>query len=70
MWEVCGRDAQLADSNAGFKPPPQPFRPSPRGREGVGRGSGGGRQGIYRSSADARKPQNPINSDEYQGHLQ
>eukprot|EP00976_Prorocentrum_cordatum_P104695 1193996-Prorocentrum_minimum.AAC.7 len=34
------------------------------------RGSGGGQKGIYRSSLDARKPQNPINSEEYQGHLQ
>ena len=24
-------------------------------------------EGIYRSSLDARKPQNPINSEEYQG---
>eukprot|EP00976_Prorocentrum_cordatum_P034470 701471-Prorocentrum_minimum.AAC.2 len=28
------------------------------------------REGICRSSLDARKPQNPINSEEYQGHLQ
>eukprot|EP00959_Pyramimonas_sp_CCMP1952_P131269 2744725-Pyramimonas_sp.AAC.1 len=27
-------------------------------------------EGIYRSSLDARKPKNPINSEEYQGHLQ
>eukprot|EP00976_Prorocentrum_cordatum_P003512 68918-Prorocentrum_minimum.AAC.1 len=33
-------------------------------------GPGGGKEGIYRSSLDARKPQNPINSEEYQGHLQ
>eukprot|EP00976_Prorocentrum_cordatum_P113863 1195764-Prorocentrum_minimum.AAC.4 len=31
---------------------------------------GGGQEGIYRSSLDARKPQNPTNSEEYQGHLQ
>eukprot|EP00976_Prorocentrum_cordatum_P018398 372110-Prorocentrum_minimum.AAC.1 len=31
---------------------------------------GGGREGIYRSSLGARKPQNPTNSEEYQGHLQ
>ena len=37
---------------------------------GVQRGSRGGPEGIYRSSLDARKPQNPINSEEYQGHLQ
>eukprot|EP00976_Prorocentrum_cordatum_P059176 1175367-Prorocentrum_minimum.AAC.1 len=36
----------------------------------VGRGSGGGQEGIYRSSLDARKPQNPINSEEYLWHLQ
>eukprot|EP00976_Prorocentrum_cordatum_P039555 803968-Prorocentrum_minimum.AAC.2 len=41
-------------------------------KEGVRRGSGGGGQeGIYRSSLDTRsKPQNPINSEEYQGYLQ
>eukprot|EP00976_Prorocentrum_cordatum_P083145 1185119-Prorocentrum_minimum.AAC.2 len=33
-------------------------------------GSGGGPEGIYRSSLDARKPQNPTKSEEYQGHLQ
>ena len=33
-------------------------------------GSRGGLEGIYRSSLDARKPQNPTNSEEYQGHLQ
>eukprot|EP00976_Prorocentrum_cordatum_P052110 1051782-Prorocentrum_minimum.AAC.1 len=38
-------------------------------KEGVRRGSGGGQEGIYRSSPDARKRQNPINSEEYQGHL-
>eukprot|EP00959_Pyramimonas_sp_CCMP1952_P366950 7685723-Pyramimonas_sp.AAC.1 len=32
--------------------------------------SQGGQEGIYRSSLDARKPQNSINSEEYQGHLQ
>ena len=40
------------------------------GQEGVRRGSGGSQEGIYRSSLDARKSQNPINSEEYQGHLQ
>eukprot|EP00959_Pyramimonas_sp_CCMP1952_P238076 4975474-Pyramimonas_sp.AAC.1 len=29
-----------------------------------------GPEGIYRSSLDARKPQNPTKSEEYQGHLQ
>eukprot|EP00976_Prorocentrum_cordatum_P030046 611613-Prorocentrum_minimum.AAC.1 len=28
------------------------------------------REGMYRSSLDARKPQNPINSKEYRWHLQ
>eukprot|EP00976_Prorocentrum_cordatum_P002859 55278-Prorocentrum_minimum.AAC.1 len=28
------------------------------------------REGMYRSSLDARKPPNPTNSEEYQGHLQ
>eukprot|EP00976_Prorocentrum_cordatum_P029815 607066-Prorocentrum_minimum.AAC.1 len=37
---------------------------------GVWRGFGGGLEGICRSSLDARKPQNPTNSEEYQGHLQ
>eukprot|EP00976_Prorocentrum_cordatum_P082940 1185040-Prorocentrum_minimum.AAC.1 len=36
----------------------------------VRRESGGGQEGIYRSSLDARKPQNPTYSEEYQGHLQ
>eukprot|EP00976_Prorocentrum_cordatum_P082514 1184843-Prorocentrum_minimum.AAC.2 len=36
----------------------------------VRRGPGGGLEGIYRSSLDARKPQNPINSEEDQGHFQ
>eukprot|EP00976_Prorocentrum_cordatum_P041486 841846-Prorocentrum_minimum.AAC.1 len=36
------------------------------GLEGVWRGS----KRIYRSSLDARKPQNPTKSEEYQGHLQ
>eukprot|EP00976_Prorocentrum_cordatum_P026522 538895-Prorocentrum_minimum.AAC.1 len=31
------------------------------------RGSGGGLEGIDRSSLDARKPQNPTKSEEYQG---
>eukprot|EP00976_Prorocentrum_cordatum_P074460 1181529-Prorocentrum_minimum.AAC.2 len=30
----------------------------------------GGEGGVYRSSLDARKPQNPTKSEEYQGHLQ
>eukprot|EP00976_Prorocentrum_cordatum_P060436 1175892-Prorocentrum_minimum.AAC.1 len=30
----------------------------------------GGLEGIYRSCLDARKPQNPINSEEYLWHLQ
>eukprot|EP00976_Prorocentrum_cordatum_P023503 478601-Prorocentrum_minimum.AAC.1 len=30
---------------------------------------GFGEGGIYRSSVDAREPQNPTNSEEYQGHL-
>ena len=42
------------------------MRGSRRGLEEVK----GGLEGIYRSSLDARKPQNPINSEEYQGHLQ
>eukprot|EP00959_Pyramimonas_sp_CCMP1952_P053105 1111122-Pyramimonas_sp.AAC.1 len=29
-----------------------------------------GAEGIYRSSLDTRKPQNPTKSEEYQGHLQ
>eukprot|EP00959_Pyramimonas_sp_CCMP1952_P055413 1158384-Pyramimonas_sp.AAC.2 len=33
-------------------------------------GAQGGLEGIFRSSLDARKPQNPNNSEEYQGHLQ
>eukprot|EP00959_Pyramimonas_sp_CCMP1952_P164097 3430859-Pyramimonas_sp.AAC.1 len=37
---------------------------------GVPRGARGVREGIYRSSLDAHKPRNPINSEEYQGHLQ
>eukprot|EP00976_Prorocentrum_cordatum_P041424 840669-Prorocentrum_minimum.AAC.2 len=37
---------------------------------GVWRGCGGGAEGIYRSRLDARQPQNPTNSEEYQGHLQ
>eukprot|EP00976_Prorocentrum_cordatum_P041013 832522-Prorocentrum_minimum.AAC.1 len=60
----------------------QRFRPRrlEGGRRGVGgeleggwrgwRGVGGVLEGIYRSSLYARKPQNPINSEEYQGHLQ
>eukprot|EP00976_Prorocentrum_cordatum_P117844 1196372-Prorocentrum_minimum.AAC.3 len=47
-----------------------PRRIGPNTREGVWRGSGGGLEGIYRSSLDARKPQNPTKSEEYQGHLQ
>eukprot|EP00976_Prorocentrum_cordatum_P117739 1196354-Prorocentrum_minimum.AAC.2 len=42
----------------------------PHLQEGVRRGSGGGQEGIYRSSLDTRKPQNPTKSEEYQGHLQ
>eukprot|EP00959_Pyramimonas_sp_CCMP1952_P234749 4904977-Pyramimonas_sp.AAC.1 len=34
------------------------------------RGAVSGSEGIYRSSLDARKPQNPIYSEEHQGHLQ
>eukprot|EP00959_Pyramimonas_sp_CCMP1952_P222902 4659996-Pyramimonas_sp.AAC.1 len=34
------------------------------------RGSSGSLEGNYRSSLDARKPQNLINSEKYQGHLQ
>eukprot|EP00959_Pyramimonas_sp_CCMP1952_P082024 1713657-Pyramimonas_sp.AAC.1 len=30
----------------------------------------GGQEGVRRGSIDARKPQNPTNSEEYQGHLQ
>eukprot|EP00976_Prorocentrum_cordatum_P077376 1182662-Prorocentrum_minimum.AAC.2 len=33
-------------------------------------GARGGLEGIYRSSLDARKPQNPTKSEEYHGHLQ
>eukprot|EP00976_Prorocentrum_cordatum_P054800 1105547-Prorocentrum_minimum.AAC.1 len=48
------------------------------GLEGVWRGSlnvwvsavCGGLEGIYQSSLDARQPQSPLNSEEYQGHLQ
>ena len=39
-------------------------------RGGVQRGSAGGLEGIYRSSLDARKPQNPTKREEYQRHLQ
>eukprot|EP00959_Pyramimonas_sp_CCMP1952_P344332 7211827-Pyramimonas_sp.AAC.1 len=34
------------------------------------RGSRGGLEGIYLSSLDARKSQNPTYSEEYRGHLQ
>eukprot|EP00976_Prorocentrum_cordatum_P055635 1122624-Prorocentrum_minimum.AAC.1 len=42
------------------------------GQEGVRRGSGGGPEGEgnYRSSLDAREPQNPTKSEEYQGRPQ
>eukprot|EP00959_Pyramimonas_sp_CCMP1952_P018691 394827-Pyramimonas_sp.AAC.1 len=33
-------------------------------------GCGGGAEGIDRSSLDARKPQHPTNSEEYQVYLQ
>eukprot|EP00976_Prorocentrum_cordatum_P027547 558637-Prorocentrum_minimum.AAC.1 len=36
---------------------------APRARHG----HVGGQEGIYRSSVNAGKPQNPINSEEYQG---
>eukprot|EP00959_Pyramimonas_sp_CCMP1952_P434139 9091229-Pyramimonas_sp.AAC.1 len=41
-----------------------------RVRVGVRWGSGEGLEGIYRSSLDARKPQNPTKRKEYQGQLQ
>eukprot|EP00976_Prorocentrum_cordatum_P057610 1161172-Prorocentrum_minimum.AAC.1 len=41
-----------------------------RARGKVRGGPGGGAEGICRSSLDARKPQNPVNSEEYQGYLQ
>eukprot|EP00976_Prorocentrum_cordatum_P045316 914590-Prorocentrum_minimum.AAC.1 len=34
------------------------------------RGVTGGAQGIYRSSLDSRKPQNPTKSEEYRRRLQ
>eukprot|EP00976_Prorocentrum_cordatum_P074295 1181461-Prorocentrum_minimum.AAC.1 len=48
----------------GRKAPPYNVLPS------RSRGCEGGVEGNYRSSLDARKPQNPTNSEEYQGHLQ
>eukprot|EP00959_Pyramimonas_sp_CCMP1952_P190393 3982124-Pyramimonas_sp.AAC.1 len=52
-------------------------RGSGGGLEGVERevtcdsaGNEGVPEGIYRSSLDAHKPQNPISSEEYQGHVQ
>eukprot|EP00959_Pyramimonas_sp_CCMP1952_P388820 8146658-Pyramimonas_sp.AAC.1 len=33
-------------------------------------GARGGVEGIYQTSLDARKPQNPINSEGYLWHLQ
>ena len=42
---------------------------SRRGSVGGQEGVGEGQEGIYRSSLDARKPQNPINSEEYQGYI-
>eukprot|EP00959_Pyramimonas_sp_CCMP1952_P278017 5811698-Pyramimonas_sp.AAC.1 len=53
--------------------PPVPSPPSawaPCALPGNRRGSGGDQEGIYRSSVDARKPQNPTCSEEHQGHLQ
>eukprot|EP00976_Prorocentrum_cordatum_P018613 377115-Prorocentrum_minimum.AAC.2 len=43
-----------------------------QGRQSLGGLAGrfGAREGIYRSSLDARKPQDPTKSEEYQGHLQ
>eukprot|EP00976_Prorocentrum_cordatum_P048211 973238-Prorocentrum_minimum.AAC.1 len=45
-------------------------RGSAGGPQGLHRGSAGGPQGIYRSGVDARKPQNPTKSEEYQRRLQ
>eukprot|EP00976_Prorocentrum_cordatum_P057810 1164981-Prorocentrum_minimum.AAC.1 len=41
-----------------------------RGPKGVRKGGQRGSEGIYWSSLDAHKPQNPTKTEEYQRHLQ